>query len=152
MKRILIATDGSASAREAVEVGVELAAEQGAEITFVHVLPADEYIVAGRLGPSLPKPHHVEMDESELALREAADAAEVAGVSYALERISGNTVDEIVAIADSANADLIVVGSRGRGPLTSALLGSVSRGVLGESRRPVLVVRGVADREPAPAG
>ena len=150
MKRILIATDGSASAREAVEVGVELAAEQGAEITFVHVLPADEYIVTGRLGLSLPKPHHVDMDESELALREAADAADEAGVSYALERISGNTVDEIVAIADSTDADLIVVGSRGRGPLTSTLLGSVSQGVLGESRRPVLVVRGVAAREPAP--
>jgi nucleotide-binding universal stress UspA family protein len=151
MKRILIATDGSASAREAVEIGIELAAEQGAEITFVHVLPPDDYIVSGRLGPVLPKPHHVEVDESELALREAADAAEEAGVSYALERISGETVDEIVASADSADADLIVVGSRGRGPLTAALLGSVSLGVLGESRRPVLVVRGIAAREPAAA-
>jgi nucleotide-binding universal stress UspA family protein len=151
MKKILIATDGSASAREAVDVGVELAVEQGAEITFVHVLPPDEYVVAGRMAPAVPKAHHVAMDESELALREAAYTAEQAGVAFALERVSGETVDEIVAIADSLDADLIIIGSRGRGPVTSALLGSVSRGVLGETRRPVLVVRESA-REPVPSG
>jgi nucleotide-binding universal stress UspA family protein len=151
MKRIVIATDGSPGSHEAVGVGVELAAEQGAAMTFVHVLPADEFVVSGRLGPALPKPHHVEMDESEVALREAADAAEAAGVSYTLELLSGNTVDEIVAVADSADADMIVIGSRGRGPMTSALLGSVSQGVLSESRRPVLIVRGVHDRQPAEA-
>lgn len=149
MKTIVIATDGSPTAQEAVAVGVELAAEHGASVTLVHVLPADEFIVAGRMG-HLPKAHRVDMDESEVALHEAADAAEAAGVNCILERISGNTVDEIVAVADSANADLIVIGSRGRGPITSALLGSVSKGVLGESRRPVLVVRGTHDREPAP--
>jgi len=150
MKHIVIATDGSPTAVEAVDVGIELAAEQGAEVAFVHVLPADDYLVAGRLAPVLPKPHNVEMDESETALRDAADKAEAAGVQYTLERISGDTVDEIVAVADSAEADLIVIGSRGRGPVTSALLGSVSKGVLGESRRPVLVVRGTLEREPAP--
>ena len=149
MKNIVIATDGSESAQEAVGVGIELAAEQGAAVTFVHVLPADEFVVAGRTG-HIPKAHRVEMDESEVALHEAADAAHGAGIEYTLERISGDTVDEIVAVADSANADLIVVGSRGRGPITSALLGSVSKGVLGESRRSVLVVRGAHDREPAP--
>jgi nucleotide-binding universal stress UspA family protein len=149
MKKIVIATDGSPSAVEAVGVGIELAAEQGASIAFVHVLPADDYVVAPRLG-HLPKAHEVDMDESEVALREAAGAAEAAGVSYTLERISGNTVDEIVAVADSTDADLIVIGSRGRGPMTSTLLGSVSKGVLGESRRPVLIVRGALEREPAP--
>jgi nucleotide-binding universal stress UspA family protein len=151
MKKILIATDGSGSAQEAVGVGVELAAEHAAEVTFIHVLPADDYLVAGRLGPALPKPHKVDMDESEVALREAADAADAVGISYALERISGDTVDEIVTAADSMDADLIVIGSRGRGPMTAALLGSVSQGVLSESRRPVLIVRSVHDREPAEA-
>jgi nucleotide-binding universal stress UspA family protein len=54
----------------------------------------------------------------------------------------GDTVDEIVAYADNIDADLTVVGSRGRGPIASALFGSVSRGVLAESKRPVLVSRG----------
>jgi nucleotide-binding universal stress UspA family protein len=141
MKEIVIATDGSEAAREAVEYGLELASENGAAVTFVHVLPPDDYVVPGRGGPGIPRPHHVDMDESEGALAEASDAAIAAGVSYALERISGDTVAEIVAVAEAKDADLIVVGSRGRGTVSSALLGSVSRGVLKEASRPVLVIR-----------
>ena len=60
--------------------------------------------------------------------------------------LRGDPADEIVAYADTVDADLIVVGSRGHGAVASALLGSVSRGILREARRPVLVVRGAAAR------
>jgi nucleotide-binding universal stress UspA family protein len=139
MKQIVIATDGSPAAQEAVDVGLEFAKEQGADVTFIHVTVPDEYM-GGRLA-ARPIPHREEIDESETALKAAADAAEEAGISYALERISGDTVDTIVGIADGKDADLIVVGSRGRGPMTAALLGSVSRGVLQHAKRPVLIVR-----------
>ena len=139
MKQILIATDGSPSAQEAVEVGLELAREQGADVTFVHVTPAEE--VRGGRGGAHALTHRDEVDESETALKAAADAAEEAGVSYALERFSGETVETIVAMADSKSADIIVLGSRGRNALTSALLGSVSQGVLRHASRPVLVVK-----------
>jgi nucleotide-binding universal stress UspA family protein len=147
MKQIVVATDGSASAREAVEVALDLADEHGAEITFVHVLPADDFAIAGRGAPVMPRPHAVEMDESEDALADAANAAEAAGVSYTLERISGDVLDEVVAVADVKDADLVVVGSRGRGTLASALLGSVSRGLLSNGKHAVLVVRAARTAE-----
>jgi nucleotide-binding universal stress UspA family protein len=136
MKQVLIATDGSFSAQEAVDVGLELAKEQGADVTFVHVTEPDEFH-GSRVG-TVPITHREEVDESETALRAAAQAADV---SYALERISGETVDAIVALADTKNADLIVVGNRGRNAVTSALLGSVSHGILRQASRPVLVVK-----------
>jgi nucleotide-binding universal stress UspA family protein len=139
MKHILIATDGSPSAQEAVEVGLELAKEQGADVTFVHVTPAEE--VRGGRGGAHALTHREEVDESETPLQAAGEAAEAAGVSYALEHFSGETVETVNAFADTKEVDLIVVGNRGRNAVTSALLGSVSQGVLRRTSRPVLIVR-----------
>ena len=148
MKQIVIATDGSPSAAQAVEVGLELAKEQGADVTFVHVTLPDDFVVS-RIGPGHPILHNEQIDESETALAAAEEAAKEAGVPYTLERIAGEVVDTIVALADAKAADLIVVGSRGRGPVRAARLGSVSRGVLGDAGRPVLIVK--AARVPVPA-
>ena len=52
-----------------------------------------------------------------------------------------STGESIVAVADEKKADLIVLGSRGRGAVTSAILGSVSHAVLRRASRPVLVVK-----------
>jgi nucleotide-binding universal stress UspA family protein len=149
MQQILIAIDGSPSSREAIEVGLEFAKEQGADVTFVHVTDPNEF-QGGRPGMHAIA-HREVIDDSEFALNEAGDAAEAAGVSHALERISGETVESIVALADEKNADLIVIGSRGRGAVTSALLGSISLGVLRHAGRPVLVVKAAKAPAETPA-
>jgi len=143
MKAILIATDGSPSAREAVEFGLDLASESGAVVTFVTVVPEVDIAPFGGLGMAAAVPHELH-DADEKPLDEALELAEQAGVKAHRRLLRGSPVDEIVAFADGVDADLIVVGSRGHGSVASALLGSVSRGILREARRPVLVVRGVA--------
>jgi nucleotide-binding universal stress UspA family protein len=148
MKKILVATDGSPSSAEAVAFGVDMARELDAKLTFVHVAPALD--VAPMLGfPMVGAiPHH--MSPADAApLESALVYAGAHGVPAESELLVGDTVDEIVAFADSHDVDLIVVGSHGHGSIASALLGSVSRGVLHEARRPVTVVRGdVAEIEP----
>ena len=141
MKRILIAADGSPSALEALEYGLELASEHDAAVTFAYVVPGVDVYPTGGFGLTGSVPHELTPADSE-PLDEALRLAEEADVSARTALLRGEPADEIVAYADSIDADMIVVGSRGHGRLASALLGSVSRAILREARRPVLVIRG----------
>jgi nucleotide-binding universal stress UspA family protein len=109
----------------------------------VHVVPAVDLVPMSGLGIGCAFPHEPSFEDRAL-LEDAAAVAEEHDVRATAVLLTGNTVDEIVAYADSHSIDLIVVGSRGHGPIATALLGSVSRGILGESKRAVLVVRGGA--------
>jgi nucleotide-binding universal stress UspA family protein len=143
MKSILVATDGSAHAQQAVQFGLELAEEQGTRVVFAHAAPAVDVVPAGGFGLSAALPHELS-DYDWSPLYTAAALAEEHGIEAKTMMLVGDPADEIVAYADTIDADLIVVGSRGQGAIASTLLGSVSRGVLREARRPVLVVRGTA--------
>ena len=140
MQRILIATDGSPSGMEAVDFGVELAHTEGAEVTFVHVTPPIEWAVYP-FGPFDAIPNEAPAVEQDEPLRSAMERAAQHGVVAHAVSVLGDPVSEVSAYADRMNADLIVVGSRGLGGVTSALLGSVSKGLLKHANRPVLVVR-----------
>jgi nucleotide-binding universal stress UspA family protein len=125
----LIATDGSPSALDALELGVEFANEQSSGVTLVHVITKNDL----RRGPAFEQP---ERDE---VLRESADVLRKAGIEPELELLSGDPADEITWLADNLEAGLVVIGSRGRGAVQGTLLGSVSRRVLASCSRPVAI-------------
>jgi nucleotide-binding universal stress UspA family protein len=139
MKSILVATDGSPAANEAVAVGLELAKDEGAAVTLFHAVHPDEY-VATRI-PTLHPLHEGSLVEADDVLADAAAVAEELGVPFTRVSIEGYPIPEILGMAEAVAADMIVIGSRGFGPLTGAVLGSVSHAVLKRSTRPVLVVR-----------
>jgi nucleotide-binding universal stress UspA family protein len=141
VRKILIATDGSDSAREAVQFGLDLADEQSAVPFLVYVAPAFDLVPLTGFAVPPPKVPHTPSEADRQPLEEAEAVAAAKGIEATGTLLSGDPADEIVAYADTIDADLIVVGSRGHGAIASAVLGSVSRGVLHEARRPVLIVR-----------
>jgi nucleotide-binding universal stress UspA family protein len=119
-----VATDGSRASANAVAAAVELAAAQDAELAVVHV-------AEGASG-----------GEPNWALAEAGELAARRGVGVTLEAVAGPPAETIVARADALGADLVVLGSHGRGAVARARLGSVSQAVLDRATRPLLIVRG----------
>jgi nucleotide-binding universal stress UspA family protein len=149
MKTILIATDGSDSAGQALAVAIGLALDTGATLQVLSVRPPR---VAGRAGAGPPMLEIEQLDGPERIAEAAAQQARDAGVDATAHAAHGDVVSTIATSAGSFGADLLVVGSRGHGSLSGALLGSVSHALIGRSPVPVTIVRLTAVAAGAVAG
>jgi nucleotide-binding universal stress UspA family protein len=136
LSRVLIAVDETPSSQTALEQGLALAAGEGAEVTFVHVVS----IVGEQFVPDDHKPDRVPDRARTQVLLDAATAAEAVGVPCTTELLVGYPPSQIAAIADELDVDLVVVGSRHLSGMKRFLLGSTSRALIGETKRPLLVV------------
>jgi nucleotide-binding universal stress UspA family protein len=141
VKSILIATDGSDGARAAVSEGLELARREGADVTFVSVHDAPPAFLGD---PFHGRALNHDLAAARAAIASAFEQARAAGVSADTEILQGDAAEQVARLAEIRQADLVVVGSRGRVPVARALLGSVSADVLKRCRRPVLVASHVA--------
>jgi nucleotide-binding universal stress UspA family protein len=131
IEKVLTATDGSDAALKALDLALDLTSWKEAELTLVHVVPRDRV-----------RDNDVYWDDADHdVLRQAGDRAREQGVEARLVMSSGNPAEAISKLADELDADLVVIGSRGRGRVAGTLLGSVSKGVLDRAHCPVLVVR-----------
>jgi nucleotide-binding universal stress UspA family protein len=142
-RSILVAVDGSQHAQEALERAIALACGCDAWLTLLHVIEPPH---PPPLGPQYVAPLlTAESDEEAEALLEGAAAQVPEGIRVHTIVRRGHAAEEILRRAGAAGHDLVVMGSRGRGPLRSLLLGSVSRAVLHRCDVPVVVVH--SDRQ-----
>jgi nucleotide-binding universal stress UspA family protein len=142
---IVVGTDGSETARIAVDRAAELSLSIGARLEIVS---AYEPVPSGRLrGPQQEAPPDVEWmvnprEDVDATLRAAAEAAEGAG----LDRVGtharqGDPADAILDVAEEQHADLVVVGNKGMTGAKRFLLGSVPNKVSHHAPCSVLIVR-----------
>jgi nucleotide-binding universal stress UspA family protein len=140
--RIGVAYNGTAESKAAVAAAAEAAAALGAELTVIGVIEADTYGAPAMMGgPS----YNTLRKDIEAAVRKdlesvVADLPEgVRGVDACLE---GDPAERLIAASE--RLDLLVIGSRGYGPLRAVLAGGVSGRVIRGAHCPVIVVpRGV---------
>jgi nucleotide-binding universal stress UspA family protein len=140
-KTILIATDGSADGDRALALATSMTVETHSRIVVVHVVE----LVGGKGGVY---PRAADEDDLESTIRAQVAGMQSDGVQaeVVIESVRlGGPARVIAQVADSVNADLIVVGSKGRAAVSDVLLGSVPLRLLHIAHRPVLVV------PPAPA-
>jgi nucleotide-binding universal stress UspA family protein len=134
-KSILVAWDGSEHARRALAEAVDLARTQDARLTLLSVA-APLHVWPGYV-PPISEADLISAAEKSLAEGEALvpDGIPVSGRTAA-----GDPGVELLKRAGAADHDLIVMGSRGRGAVRSAFLGSVSHFVLNHTTVPVLII------------
>jgi len=133
---IVCGVDDSADARLALRVAAQLSAQLEARLVVAHVVQVP--IQPSRLAASPLSPMGVEL---EAGCRLLENVLEEEGLSDAEQRVEyGVPARRLADLADEEGAELIVVGSRGRGPFKAALLGSVSTKVIDAARCQVLVV------------
>ncbi len=144
--RILLALDGSPSADRARALVTSLAWGPGTTVRVVAALDVAPALWGGPWIPAIP----VDADQLEeeavveltRVLQEARPAMEAAGLQVEAELLRGRPSAAIVDDARIWGPDLIVVGSRGHGPVETAVLGSVSAAIVDHATCPVLVARG----------
>ena len=137
-RRVLVATDASATSAGAERAGVEIAAQVGASLVFVSVIDPSRLRLPGGL-------FHTRVDQvrsqREVALAGIVARARELGVAAQFLIWEGEPGSSVIDAADAEGADLIVVGSHNRGPIGRRVLGSVSSYVVRHARGQVVVVR-----------
>jgi len=142
MPGILVGIDGSDHSRKALEWAVHEAGVRGTSLTVLAV-----HQVAANHWTGNPETYPSDAPETDMVRQAAEDAvqkavSQVGGpapASVTVRAVTGVAAHELVAA--SADADLVVVGSRGGGGFGRMVLGSVSHQVASHAQSPVVVIR-----------
>ncbi len=143
-KRVVVGTDGSETATEAVRQAVELAKRLGAAVDLVSAyepVPAQRLRQERRETPEELQWAISPREEVEATLTDALGIAEAGGVAASTHPRQGDPADAILDVAEETGADLIVVGNKGMTGAKRFLLGSVPNKVSHHAPSSVLIIR-----------
>ena len=142
IRKILVPTDFTDTSDKALDFAIELAQKFNASIMVMH---AYEIPVIGFPDGSLVATAEIAsriQDAGRTGLDAAVSARSSRGVPLETVLREGNPAEEIRAVAEEMQADVIVSGTHGRRGLARALLGSVAENVIRTVTRPVLTIHG----------
>jgi nucleotide-binding universal stress UspA family protein len=141
---IVVGTDGSETAGQAVREAIELAKTLGASVELVSAyepVPNQRLRTEARQAPEDLQWMVNPREDVDATLRDAAELAEGAGVTVKTYAREGDPADAILDVAEERGADLIVVGNKGMTGAKRFLLGSVPNKVSHHAPCSVLIIR-----------
>ena len=145
-KSIVVGTDGSETASQAVRNAVELASTLGAKLELVSAyepVPAQRLSEERRQAPEDLQWAISPQEDVNATLAAAAEVARAAGVQVEVHARQGDPADAILDVAEEREADLIIVGNKGMTGTRRFLLGSVPNKVSHHAPCSVLIIRTV---------
>ena len=140
-KKILIATDGSEYTKNAVDYGIDLAKNSGAQMHAIYVVDTAAF-ASIPMDAAWESMYELLRQEGDVALKFVAEKAEAEGIEVEANIVEGHPADEIIKYSENNSISVIVMGTLGKSGLDRFLLGSVAEKVVRNSKIPVLVVRG----------
>lgn len=153
-KTILHATDLTKNSAYALRHAVAIARCHNAQVYLLHVLPDVEPAVLNYVSTVMGEEKladyelkhkedirdEVRVSVHEFAKTELLNSPELLSLIHEVEVHHGSPASEVLEAAERLNADMIVIGSHGKGHVRHAFLGSLAKRLLRKSTRPVLVV------------
>ena len=141
MKTIVAALDFSDVTNDLLEVARKMALAHQATLYLLHVEPPEPDFVGYE-----PGPEHVRNSVAQEAIRHFKEEntfrneLRAAGIDAHSLVIQGPTAEKVVSEAESLNAEMIIIGSHGHGPVYRVVMGSVGQAIITHADCPVLIV------------
>ena len=138
IQKILVAVDGSKHSEKGLDIAISLVKDSEKSIVGLFVKPHS--VDSVRYGDVFSGHHNEIVKQTFQILREKCEKN---NVKFSTEIRTGDVKTTIEKLANDThmNLDMVIIGSRGRGSVKGALLGSVSKYVLDKSKIPVLIVK-----------
>ena len=139
--KLLVALDLSDCTEKILHQVKEVAKPLKASVWVIHNAEPEPDVLEFKVDPlaardSLAKKFHKEHQQ----IQDIADQLRKEGLEATAILVHGKAVETILEVADKLCVNMIIVGSHGRGAMHQLILGSVSKGILRKSLRPVLVI------------
>jgi nucleotide-binding universal stress UspA family protein len=134
LETIVAGTDGSQDAARGLRCAADIAAKAGAELVVAHVTGPGEAVYPMGIQPQ------VDLDVRWERVEEWCAPLRAMGVDYEVAVVEGDTRTALLDLARDRSADLLVIGSRGHGPVGQLLLGNVASSLAQHSELPVTIV------------
>ncbi len=135
-KHILVALDEAGEPRKGMEKAIYLAKLSGAKITGVNVV-----VVSPTLASTVTNYRDYLAEKAQVMLDRVKESCEKQGIQLASKILDGSPASKIAEFAEEEKVDLVIVGSRGLGGMSEAILGSVANSIVHKSKVSVLVVK-----------